>query len=147
MVKKLPVMQETRVPSLGKDTLKERMTTHSSILALRIPWTEEPVCVCIYIYTYIYPIYMFAFLIYQLCEPGVTSSIQKVSYMEPSLDSFTEMVVNTALWTSTHLLYSCTLWLMLSQLCSNAELTKIKTESKTHTHIQSQLSLAISFMN
>ena len=67
MVKKLPVMQETRVPSLGKDTLKERMTTHSSILALRIPWTEEPVCVCIYIYTYIYPIYMFAFLIYQLC--------------------------------------------------------------------------------
>ena len=44
MVKKLPVMQETRVPSLGKDTLKERMTTHSSILALRIPWTEEPVC-------------------------------------------------------------------------------------------------------
>ena len=73
MVKKLPVMQETRVPSLGKDTLEKRMTTHSSVLALRIPWTKEPVCVCvcvcvcIYIYTYIYPIYMFAFLIYQLC--------------------------------------------------------------------------------
>ena len=43
MVKNLPAMQETRVQSLGlKDTLEEGMATHSSILAWRIPWTEEP---------------------------------------------------------------------------------------------------------
>ena len=36
-------MQETRVQSLGwEDPLEEEMTTHSSILAWRIPWTEEP---------------------------------------------------------------------------------------------------------
>ena len=36
-------MQETRVQSLGQeDPLQEEVTTHSSILAWRIPWTEEP---------------------------------------------------------------------------------------------------------
>jgi len=36
-------MQETKVRSLGwEDPLEEGMTTHSSILAWRIPWTEEP---------------------------------------------------------------------------------------------------------
>ena len=36
-------MQETRVRSLGQeDPLEKGMTTHSSILACRIPWTEEP---------------------------------------------------------------------------------------------------------
>ena len=36
-------MQETRVQSLGwEDPLKKKMATHSSILAWRIPWTEEP---------------------------------------------------------------------------------------------------------
>ena len=36
--------QELRVLSLGQeDPLEEEMTTHSSILAWRIPWTEEPV--------------------------------------------------------------------------------------------------------
>ena len=36
-------MQETRVQSLGQeDPLEEGMATHSSILAWRIPWTEEP---------------------------------------------------------------------------------------------------------
>ena len=36
-------LQETRVPSLGQeDPLEEGMTTHSSILAWRIPWTEDP---------------------------------------------------------------------------------------------------------
>ena len=36
-------MQETRVPSLGQeDPLEKGMATHSSILAWRIPWTEEP---------------------------------------------------------------------------------------------------------
>ena len=36
-------MQETWVQSLGwEDTLKQEMATHSSILACRIPWTEEP---------------------------------------------------------------------------------------------------------
>ena len=39
-----PAMQETRVQSLSqKDPLEEEMATHSSILAWRISWTEEPV--------------------------------------------------------------------------------------------------------
>ena len=43
MVKNLPTMQETRVQSLGgEDPLKKGMVTHSSILAWRISWTEEP---------------------------------------------------------------------------------------------------------
>ena len=42
-VKKLPAMWETWVQSLGwGDPLEEGMATHSSILAWRIPWTEEP---------------------------------------------------------------------------------------------------------
>ena len=42
-VKNLPAMQETRVRSLGReDLLEKEMATHSSILAWRIPWTEEP---------------------------------------------------------------------------------------------------------
>ena len=42
-VKNLPAMQKTWVRSLGwEDPLKEGMATHSSILAWRIPWTEEP---------------------------------------------------------------------------------------------------------
>ena len=44
IVKNLPAMQETQVPSLGQeDPLEEEMATHSSTLAGRIPWTEEPV--------------------------------------------------------------------------------------------------------
>ena len=44
MVKRnLPAMQETWVQFLGqKDYLEKGMATHSSILAWRIPWTEEP---------------------------------------------------------------------------------------------------------
>ena len=43
MVKNLPAMQETQVLSLGwEDPLQEGMATHSSILAWKIPWTEEP---------------------------------------------------------------------------------------------------------
>ena len=43
MVKNLPAMQETPVGSLGwEDPLEKGMATHSSILAWRIPWTEEP---------------------------------------------------------------------------------------------------------
>ena len=43
MVKNLPVMQETWVRSLGQeDPLEKGMATHSSVLAWRIPWTEEP---------------------------------------------------------------------------------------------------------
>ena len=43
MVKSPPAMQEARVPSLGReDPLENGMATHSSILAWRIPWTEEP---------------------------------------------------------------------------------------------------------
>ena len=42
-VKNLPAMQETQVGSLGwEDPLEKGMATHSSILAWRIPWTEEP---------------------------------------------------------------------------------------------------------
>ena len=43
MVKNLPAMQETRVQSLDReDSLEKGMATHSSILAWRTPWTEEP---------------------------------------------------------------------------------------------------------
>ena len=43
-VKNLPAVQETRVQSLGlEDLLEKGMATHSSILAWRIPWTQEPV--------------------------------------------------------------------------------------------------------
>ena len=43
MVKNLPAMQETWVQSLGQDdSMEKKMETHSSILAGRIPWTEEP---------------------------------------------------------------------------------------------------------
>ena len=42
-LKRLPLMRETRVRSLGQeDPLEKEMVTHSSILAWRIPWTEEP---------------------------------------------------------------------------------------------------------
>ena len=43
MVKSLPAMRETQVQSLGQeDPLEKEMATHSSILAWKIPWTEEP---------------------------------------------------------------------------------------------------------
>ena len=42
-VKSLPDMQETQVQSLGgEDPLEKGTATHSSVLAWRIPWTEEP---------------------------------------------------------------------------------------------------------
>ena len=42
-LKNPPAVQETRVPSLGGDEpLEEEMATRSSVLAWRIPWTEEP---------------------------------------------------------------------------------------------------------
>ena len=42
-LKHLPAMRETQVRSLGReDTLEKEMAIHSSILAWRIPWTEEP---------------------------------------------------------------------------------------------------------
>ena len=42
-VKNLPAMQETQVQSLGReDPLEKGMATHSSVIAWRIPWTEEP---------------------------------------------------------------------------------------------------------
>ena len=44
MAKHLPIMWETRVLSLSqKDLLEKEIATHSSILAWKIPWTEEPV--------------------------------------------------------------------------------------------------------
>ena len=42
-VKRLPIMWKTRVQSLGwEDLLEKEMATHSSILAWKIPWMEEP---------------------------------------------------------------------------------------------------------
>ena len=42
MVKRLPTMWETRVQSLSlEDLLEKEMATHSSIVAWKIPWTEE----------------------------------------------------------------------------------------------------------
>ena len=42
-LKRLPPMRETQVQSLGwEDPLEKEIVTHSSILAWRIPWTEEP---------------------------------------------------------------------------------------------------------
>ena len=42
-IKRLPAMKETGAQSLGQeDPLEKGMATHSSILAWRIPWTEEP---------------------------------------------------------------------------------------------------------
>ena len=44
VVKNLLAIEEMRVQSLGReDTLEKEMTSHSSILAWRIPWTQEPV--------------------------------------------------------------------------------------------------------
>ena len=43
IIKNLPAMQETQVQFLGQeDPLEKGMATHSSILAWKIPWTEEP---------------------------------------------------------------------------------------------------------
>ena len=43
MVKNLPAMKETWIQPLGQeDPLEKGLATHSSILARRIPWTEEP---------------------------------------------------------------------------------------------------------
>ena len=43
LVKNLPTVQETQVQSLGwEDPLEKEIATHSSILAWKIPWTEEP---------------------------------------------------------------------------------------------------------
>ena len=42
-IKNLPAVQEMRVPSLGQeDPLEEGVVTHTSVLAWKIPWTEEP---------------------------------------------------------------------------------------------------------
>ena len=43
MVKNPPAMQETQIRSLGReDPLEKGKATHSSVLAWRVPWTEEP---------------------------------------------------------------------------------------------------------
>ena len=43
VAKNLPAMQETQVPSLGwEDPVEKGVATHSTVLAWRIPWTEEP---------------------------------------------------------------------------------------------------------
>jgi len=43
VVKNLPTMQDTGIQSLDwEDPLEKRMTTHSSMLAWKIPWTKEP---------------------------------------------------------------------------------------------------------
>ena len=43
MAKNLPVIQKTRIPSLGQeDPLEKGLANHSSILAWKVPWTKEP---------------------------------------------------------------------------------------------------------
>ena len=43
MVRSVPALLETGVPSLDwEDPMEKEMATHSSILAWKIPWTEEP---------------------------------------------------------------------------------------------------------
>ena len=42
MIKRLPTVPETRVQSLGREDLEKGMATHSSTLAWKIPWMEEP---------------------------------------------------------------------------------------------------------
>ena len=43
IIESLPAMQETQIRSLGQDNpLEKEMATHSSILAWKIPWSEEP---------------------------------------------------------------------------------------------------------
>ena len=42
MVKRLPTVLETWVRSLGQEDLEKEMAPHSSTLAWKIPWTEEP---------------------------------------------------------------------------------------------------------
>ena len=42
MIRRLPTMQETRVQFLGWESLEKEMANHSSILAWRIPKTEDP---------------------------------------------------------------------------------------------------------
>ena len=47
LVKNLPAMRKTHVQSVGRvDPLEEEMATHSSILAWKIPWKEEPGGLC-----------------------------------------------------------------------------------------------------
>jgi len=47
VVKYMPTMQETQIQFLGQDDpLEKGMAIHSSILAWRIPWTEEPGKLC-----------------------------------------------------------------------------------------------------
>ena len=41
-IKRLPTVQETWVQSLDREDLEKEMTTHSSMLAWKIPWMEEP---------------------------------------------------------------------------------------------------------
>ena len=41
-VKRLPTMRETWVQALGRENLEKEMATHSSTLAWKIPWMEEP---------------------------------------------------------------------------------------------------------
>ena len=59
MVKRLPAMRETRVQFLGwEDPLEKEMAIHSSTLAWKIPWMEEPdrkhIIYYIYVYLFIY---------------------------------------------------------------------------------------------
>ena len=55
---KMPGMQETQVQSLGREeALEKGMATHSSIIAWRIPWAEEPGRLCpwgLFIYLFIF---------------------------------------------------------------------------------------------
>ena len=86
MVKNLPAMQEMQVPSLGwEDLLEKGIATHSSILAWRSPWTEEPgelheghkksdvteqlTLYARHCYKYFIYIYVFSYSVGTICSP------------------------------------------------------------------------------
>ena len=96
VVKIRPTMQETWVQSLGwEDALEEGMATHSSILAWRIPWTEEPGGVQS-ITSFISPLYgkqmEFIWITPERC---ITSSLPSIFFF------FLMQNLNTVLWKST----------------------------------------------
>ena len=99
MVKNLPAMWKTWVQSLGwEDPLEKETATHSSILAWRVLWAEEPgrlqsmECTHIYTHTYIYYFHCTSFLYWGVhSQPGTFSLLIN----RPSL---TFLIVEVTCW-------------------------------------------------
>ena len=70
IVKNLPAMWETWVQSLGKeDPLEKEMATPSSILAWRIPWTEEPWGLSLFVFFFGNRIFVYQYIGEGTCDP------------------------------------------------------------------------------